>query len=155
MHHDTFPHPERGVRVSSHVLCLERGRVLLTRRRGPGPGGLAWTLPGGVLDFGEHPADAARREVLRSTGFVVETGALLGVDSARGSGVAPPGRRGPTELHLLRLVYVARVVGNLVVEEVASWGIGAEWVDLGALMDGRRVDLVDAALEWAWSGVTV
>ncbi|MDM8084995.1 NUDIX domain-containing protein [Cellulomonas cellasea] len=151
-----MPHvtnPQRGVRVSAHVLCLERGRALLTRRRGSH--GLAWTLPGGPLDFGEGPADAARREVLQSTGFVVEVGALLGVDSSRGSGTAPIGRRGPTDLHLLKVVYAARVMGNLVVDDVTAWGSGAEWVDLGSLMDGRRVELVDTALAWAWSAVPV
>ena len=143
----------RGVRVSAHVLCLDRGRVLLTRRRGVQ--GLAWTLPGGGLGFAEEPADAARREVLQSTGFVVEIGTLLGVDSSRGSGTAPVGRRGPTDLHLLRIVYAARVMGNLVVDDVTAWGSGAEWVDLGAVVDGRRVDLVDTALAWAWSAVPV
>ncbi|MET8565103.1 NUDIX hydrolase [Streptomyces flaveolus] len=68
--------------LASCVLMLdERGRVLLLRY-GPGrPDAGHWWLPGGMLDHGEDPWSAARREMREETGIDIGPGpALLGVD---------------------------------------------------------------------------
>jgi 8-oxo-dGTP pyrophosphatase MutT (NUDIX family) len=44
----------------------ERGRILLGKRADVG----VWTLPGGIIDPAEQPADAAVREVYEETGVV-------------------------------------------------------------------------------------
>ena len=44
----------------------EHGRVLLGRRSDTGD----WTLPGGIIDPAEQPADAAAREIFEETGVV-------------------------------------------------------------------------------------
>ncbi len=68
-----------------------------------------WTLPGGGLDFGEHPADAAIREVYEETGLHVE---LLG-DPKVDSIFFPAGDLGAdVEFQALRFIYRARVVGG-------------------------------------------
>jgi 8-oxo-dGTP pyrophosphatase MutT (NUDIX family) len=53
------------------------GRVLLGRRADIG----VWTLPGGIIDPAEHPADAAAREIFEETGVlaVPETLTSIGV----------------------------------------------------------------------------
>jgi 8-oxo-dGTP pyrophosphatase MutT (NUDIX family) len=51
------------------------GRVLLGRRADIG----AWTLPGGIIDPAEQPADAAVREVFEETGIVVVPEVLTSV----------------------------------------------------------------------------
>ena len=38
-----------------------------------------WVLPGGLIEPGEHPADAAVRETWEETGLIVEPAAILGV----------------------------------------------------------------------------
>jgi 8-oxo-dGTP pyrophosphatase MutT (NUDIX family) len=48
------------------VVRDDRGRVLLGRRNDTGN----WTLPGGIIDPGEQPADAACREIYEETGVV-------------------------------------------------------------------------------------
>ena len=54
----------------------EAGRLLMVRRaHEPGLG--RWSLPGGRIEAGETPAQAAAREVLEETGLVVRVGELL------------------------------------------------------------------------------
>jgi 8-oxo-dGTP pyrophosphatase MutT (NUDIX family) len=48
------------------------GRLLLLRQR-PGPG---WSLPGGLLQRGERPIDAAARELAEETGIKLSTAEL-------------------------------------------------------------------------------
>ncbi|MGW0807277.1 NUDIX domain-containing protein [Nonomuraea sp. NPDC002799] len=38
-----------------------------------------WSFPGGIIDAGEHPAQACAREVAEEVGLVVEVGRLLAV----------------------------------------------------------------------------
>lgn len=52
------------------------GEVLLVRRSDNG----RWTPVTGIMEPGEHPADAAVREVLEETRVVCEIEALVGID---------------------------------------------------------------------------
>lgn len=64
---------------SSTAVIPERGRwsevLLLTRATEPGRGKLA--LPGGILRYGEIPAEGAKREVKEETGLDVRIEKLL------------------------------------------------------------------------------
>lgn len=65
---DTRAAPPPQVRVGVAVLVQRQGRVLMGRRRGS-HGAATWALPGGHLEFGETPADCARRELAEETGL--------------------------------------------------------------------------------------
>jgi 8-oxo-dGTP pyrophosphatase MutT (NUDIX family) len=57
-------------RPAARVLCLDPGgRVLLLRWRDPGDRTIFWEPPGGGLEPGESPIDAARRELHEETGL--------------------------------------------------------------------------------------
>jgi 8-oxo-dGTP pyrophosphatase MutT (NUDIX family) len=74
--------------VGSHPLPLtaacgvvldEQKRILLVRRSDDGQ----WTLPGGIVERGEEPADALVREVIEETGVLVEPELLTSVSVHR------------------------------------------------------------------------
>lgn len=52
------------------VVVTHAGRVLFGRR-GPPEGKLEWQLPGGWIEAGESPFEAARREVCEETGLTL------------------------------------------------------------------------------------
>ncbi len=62
---DQFP------RVGVAVVVINKGRLLLGRRRKP-PGIDSWQLPGGWLETSETIFDAARREVQEKTGLQIQ-----------------------------------------------------------------------------------
>jgi 8-oxo-dGTP diphosphatase len=62
-------HPEPGIfRLSAAVYAEREGQILLLKRAGGELSG-AWYLPGGAVDEGETPEQAARRELLEEAGL--------------------------------------------------------------------------------------
>jgi 8-oxo-dGTP diphosphatase len=64
---DSRPPPQTPVAAEVWVLTPDLQKVLLVRHRWR-----SWVPPGGKVDPGEHPRDAACREVLEETGLLVE-----------------------------------------------------------------------------------
>ena len=124
------------------VFVVWRGRVLLHRHRKLG----VWLPPGGHVEPHELPDDAAVREVLEETGYVVELTRLLGTNSLhfRAEDRLPSQPRRP--FHSLRLVYEGRIVaGDMRVETDGSTD-DVRWVPLDEVAALSRVSLVDVGL---------
>jgi mutator protein MutT len=64
--------------VGADVLIVRDRRVLLCRRAIEPYAG-RWELPGGFAEWGEHPADNARREAREELGVDVRLTGLLGI----------------------------------------------------------------------------
>ncbi len=72
-------HRPYRTRRAVRVLVVARDLLLMFHDRDPGlPGSGWWVLPGGGVDEGESPREAARRELAEESGFVVEDADLYG-----------------------------------------------------------------------------
>jgi len=135
------------IRVAAYAVIVDdEQRILLAHWNENGHGG--WTLPGGGLEDGEDPADAAVREIREETGFDAELDGLLGVNSHVVPGaqrVQAPGR----PLHAIRIVYRAHITGGELTNELDGSTDEAAWFDLSAVKNVETVGLVDAALRMA------
>ena len=102
-HHRTA----RRQRLAAYALVVRGQEVLLARHsaRGPRPG--TWSLPGGGVEHGEPPLEAARREVREETGLETTGLTLLGVRDEHFTGTAPDGRE--EDFHGVQVVYAATV----------------------------------------------
>jgi len=83
-----YRHPVRGserefvvIAAPSWVVAVPLttdGRLVLVNQFRFGIDGFSLELPGGVVDLGEDPVDAGRRELAEETGFVGRAARLLG-----------------------------------------------------------------------------
>lgn len=90
--------------LACYALLVREDRILLCRLSTGASAG-RWTLPGGGLEFGEHPEDTVRREVREETGFEVD-----GLDLAEIWSVVTEHEGEPW--HILHFIYRARITGG-------------------------------------------
>jgi 8-oxo-dGTP diphosphatase len=125
------PRLPRRQRVAAYAVIMRAGEVLLSRIAPSISHSEQWTLPGGGIDFGEHPADAVVREVHEETGLSCELGPPIWVGSAHR--FFDEGDRGDLEgleMHSVRIVYDAWVAADAPaprVVEVDGSTVDARW----------------------------
>ena len=100
------------------------GRVLLVRASAQDDAPGHWGLPGGGIEHGEAPRDAAVREYQEETGLAVE---LVGLRQVL-TDVVPLPARGIV-MHSDRVVYDTRIVGGELRHEVNGTSDLAAWVE--------------------------
>jgi 8-oxo-dGTP diphosphatase len=141
----TGPRPRRQ-RVAAYAVIVRDGRVLLSRLAPYLTPTERWTLPGGGVEFGEHPRDAVIREVYEETGLRAQVGEQAWIDSA-----VVVSRVEEEERHAVRIVYDGWVGPDApeprVVETDGST-VDARWHSLDDVLSGRLpvVPLVTEAL---------
>jgi ADP-ribose pyrophosphatase YjhB (NUDIX family) len=126
-------------RLGAYSICRDdAGRILLARLSVLEVDVGAWTLPGGGVDFGEHPDAAAVRELWEETGLEGEIESIAGVFSHvyRGSPFAGGG-----DLHFLGVVYAMRVTGGELRDEIDGSTDTCAWFSEAELASIRLVEL--------------
>ncbi len=126
---------ERKRRIAAYgVATDEAGRVLMVRSSSLSNTPGVWTLPGGGIEHGEDPADAAVREFSEETGLAVRIAGVRGVVSD----ITEMPWRG-VALHHDRVVYDVTVVGGSLRDEVNGTSEVAAWRSREQLVAGEPV----------------
>ncbi len=117
------------------IPMLPDGSIVLVKRRDTGQ----WSLPGGLIDWGETVAMTATRELREETGLqLIKIDRLLGVYSS-------PGR--DPRMHSVTISLVVQAEGNLLVgdrQEVwQAQAFAVEDLPLGALSHDHDQQLQD------------
>jgi 8-oxo-dGTP pyrophosphatase MutT (NUDIX family) len=143
--------PPGRTRLGGYALCADdEGRILLARLAAIEVDAGAWTLPGGGIDFGEHPDAAVIRELEEETGYVGEIEAIAGVFShvyerSRAAGGA--------DLHFLGILYHVRVVGGALRDELHGTTDTARWMSPAEIAGVRLVEIARYGVELALARV--
>jgi len=83
-----YRHPEDGkegdfyyINSRDWAVVVARtvdGKIILVRQFRWGSDELSWELPGGIVDEGEDPVEAGLRELREESGYIAESGQLIG-----------------------------------------------------------------------------
>jgi ADP-ribose pyrophosphatase YjhB (NUDIX family) len=136
-------------RVAAYNVCRDdAGRLLMCRlsdiTERPGH----WTLPGGGIDFGEHPEAGALRELTEETGLVGRIVELLAVDSLRRAVRIEAGVE--QDYHAVRIVYRTEIVGGALRHETDESTDQAAWCTREDLASMPLVELGRLGVELAF-----
>lgn len=122
-------------RVAAYSWIEQDGKVLLCRLSEVIKDSMGrWTLPGGGIDYGESPNDAAVREAHEETGYEIALDGVVGVDSRV--------YRSPRKMHAIRIVYRAHVIGGEIRHELDGTTDMCAWVPKNQIRSDNSVDLV-------------
>jgi 8-oxo-dGTP pyrophosphatase MutT (NUDIX family) len=137
--------------TAAGVVLDADGRVLLGRRSDTGQ----WGLPGGIIDPGEEPADAAVREIYEETGVIAVPEALVAVTV---SGLIT--YRNGDMVQYLEILFRCRATGGTArVNDSESVEVGWHALDRLPDLDVRTASRITRALAgteqpaYAFSGV--
>ncbi|MCY7396937.1 MAG: NUDIX domain-containing protein [Nocardioides sp.] len=142
--------PDFDTRLAAYAVILDnRDRLLLALWNEPADP--LWTMPGGGIDLEESIEEGLVRELREETGYEVEVGPLLGLDTH----VVPGERRRPPAERprkAVRVFYAATIVGGELTREVDGTTDEARWFPLEEVPSLARVSSVDRALAFLGPG---
>jgi len=117
--------PSPRTRLGAYAVVRDDGgQILLVRLAADEVEAGAWTLPGGGVEFGEHPDTTVLRELEEETGLTGRIDDILGIFSR----VYPRSRAAAgADLHFVGFLYRVSVTGGELRDELAGSSDGAAW----------------------------
>jgi len=89
-------------KVDVRAAVIRDNKILFVKEIADGK----WSMPGGWMDVGDYPAQAAEREALEESGFVVKAKKLIGAFDANRNGR-------PLEFfHAVKLIYLCEIISG-------------------------------------------
>ena len=143
--------PSPRTRLGAYAVSIDLdGRILLCRLSSDEVEAGAWTLPGGGVEFGEHPDDAVLREFEEEAGLRGRIDDVLGIFSK----VYTRSRAADgADLHFLGFLYRVAVTGGALRDEVDGSTDTCAWFRPGELRGLRIVGVARHAIELAMPGL--
>jgi ADP-ribose pyrophosphatase YjhB (NUDIX family) len=138
-------------RVAAYNVCVDdTGRLLMCRLSGITERPGWWTLPGGGIDFGEHPEVGALRELTEETGLLGRIVELLAVDSIQRTIHDHPRIDTPVDYHSVRIIYRTEIVGGALRHETDESTDQAAWLTREDLASLSVLDLGRLGIDLAF-----
>jgi 8-oxo-dGTP diphosphatase len=135
--HSTTRH-DLAPRDGASIAVFKDRKVLLVKR-GRAPFAGLWSLPGGKVEAGETPRQAACRELKEETGIEGEVEGIIDTVRVAAGGDSPTYR--------LTVFYGRPIGGSL---KAASDSEAAKWVDLD---DIDALPMTEGAAELVWTAM--
>jgi ADP-ribose pyrophosphatase YjhB (NUDIX family) len=88
-------------KIDVRAAVISENKILLVKERGDG-----WTLPGGWVDPGESPSEAAVRETKEESGYDVDAVRLMAIYDRDRQG------HPPCPFHVYKLIFLCNLVGG-------------------------------------------
>jgi ADP-ribose pyrophosphatase YjhB (NUDIX family) len=88
-------------KVDVRAAVISENKILLVKERGDG-----WTLPGGWVDPGESPSEAAVRETKEESGYDVDAVRLMAIYDRDRQG------HPPCPFHVYKIIFLCNLVGG-------------------------------------------
>lgn len=135
-------------RVAAYGVVVRDDQILLVRLTERTPAAGAWSLPGGGIDHGEHPADAVVRELYEESGLHGRVVELLDVDSHFREHYLD--QEVLERYHAVRILYRVQVdqVEPLRVVDADGSSDSPTWYPLGAARDLRLTPVASRGLRF-------
>jgi 8-oxo-dGTP diphosphatase len=131
------------LRVSAYALLVQHGNILLCRLSPHISHTQEWTLPGGGIEFGEHPRDAAVREVREETGLAIQVVGDAYVDSELFEFQ-------DRAVQAVRIIYRGQVTGGSLAHEIDGSTDRCEWFSAQQTADLPLVSLAALGVRLAF-----
>jgi 8-oxo-dGTP diphosphatase len=140
----------RRTRLGGYALVLdEADRILLCRLSTVGVEPGRWMIPGGGVDFAEHPDTTVLRELREETGL---SGEILGIAGVFSQFYPNSPFSDGADLHFLGILYIVRIVGGELTDEVDGTTDQCAWFGRDEIRDVPLVGLARFAVDLIWPG---